>query len=90
MELISQTRGKNDVYLVGIARKYNDDKITEPLSCNVIGVLDANRTGGIFCTTPCGREYRVSPSEKKDIQNGTTQMLSLWCAWARSKIVSTR
>ena len=58
----------------------------EPSTVNVIGVLSANKDGGLFAMTPCGREYRVTPAEKVDIEKGTHTMLSLWCAWARNRV----
>jgi hypothetical protein len=58
----------------------------EPSTVNVIGVLSAGHNGGLFAMTPCGREYRVTPSEKADIEKGTHTMLSLWCSWARGYI----
>ena len=58
----------------------------EPATVTVIGVLSADRTGGLFAMTPCGREYRVSPGEKADLERGTDTMLSLWCDWARARI----
>lgn len=85
MELITQTPGKNIYYLQRIASKINAGQTPEPLTCDVIGVISADRTGGLFCSTPCGRDYRVTVEEKKSIERDTKDMLGLWCNWARNR-----
>lgn len=90
MQLVNTTPGKNGVYLKSIVTKVIKGEVPEPLSCNVMGVLSSDRSeSGLFCTTPCGREYRVTVQEKKEIEKGTNEMLALWCDWARAKLART-
>lgn len=85
MELINNIPKKNEFYLKNIAKKCIAGIMPEPLTCNVIGVLTANQDGGLYCNTPCGREYKITVDEKRAIESATKIMLSMWCEWARSK-----